>query len=187
MPHSCAFKLLLAVRLCQHMPLYVSACPLSSRPLSPSLSPSLNSPPSHHCFSPSITFLSVWVSMRCDPGELITVGAGVAGTKTLHRQHNSSSRNQTGSTQPSQTGTAQMSSVKSRHAHRSRNAMVALSPVELTAYHYHNNHLQNYVILAHGAIKIVEWMPAFAVPGCYTLVLCFCIALFLKSLPWSYA
>lgn len=37
--------------------------------------------------------------MQSDPGELITVGAWVAGTKTLHRQHNSGSRNQTGSTQ----------------------------------------------------------------------------------------
>lgn len=44
--------------------------------------------------------------MQSDPGELITVGAG---TKTLHRQHNSGSRNQTGSTQSSQTGLAQIS------------------------------------------------------------------------------
>lgn len=61
MPHTSTFKLLLAVRLCQHMPLYVSACPLSSRPLSPSLPlsppPSIYPPPpSRHRFSPSITF-----------------------------------------------------------------------------------------------------------------------------------
>lgn len=37
--------------------------------------------------------------MQSDPWELITVDACNAGTKTLHRQHNSSSRNQSGSTQ----------------------------------------------------------------------------------------
>lgn len=56
MPHTSTFKLLLAVRLCQHMPLYVSACPLSSRPLSPSLP--LSPPPTiYPPLPPAIAFL----------------------------------------------------------------------------------------------------------------------------------
>lgn len=99
------FKLLLFVRLCQHVPLS-PPCFLSHPP---SIPLSL-----HH-------FLSVWVSMQSDPGELITVGARVAGTKTLHRQHNSDSRNQTGSTQSSLTGPAQISSAQQSHTHRAAN------------------------------------------------------------------
>lgn len=53
------------------------------------------------------------------------MGAWVAGTKTLHRQHNSGSRNQTGSTQSSQTGPAQISSVQPSHARRSTNTAAA--------------------------------------------------------------
>lgn len=107
----------------------------SSVTLPSSLTPA--SLPSRHGFSPSITFffffLSVWVSMWSDPGELITVGAGVAGTKTLHRQHNSGSRNQTGSTQPPQTGPAQISSVQSSRAHGCRK-----SSTGLRAFHNYN-------------------------------------------------
>lgn len=104
------------------MSLYVSACHLPSLYLShiPSLCPSL--PP---------YFLSVWVSMQSDPGELITVGACKAGTKTLHRQHNSCSRNQTGSTQSSLTGPAQISSVQPSHTQRTTNTTAAFQSARL--------------------------------------------------------
>lgn len=85
---------------CPHMSLCVCLSVTPSLP--PSIYPSL-----HH-------FLSVWVSMQCDPGELITVDACNAGTKTLHRQHNSSSRNQSGSTQLYPTGPAPISPAQSQ-------------------------------------------------------------------------
>lgn len=147
--------------------------PFLSHPLPPSIPPSL--PPSlfslHHFFF----FLSVWVSMRSDPGELITVGAGVAWTKTLHRQHNSGSRNQTGSTQPSQTGPAQISSAQPSHAHRSRNAVATLSSAGLRACRNHNNCPQYYVVLA-GC-----WIASFVSVWFNTRMLCFCFSFFSKS------
>lgn len=112
-----------AVALCPSVSTYATVCVC--------LSPSLSHPPSiplslHH-------FLSVWVSMQSDPGELITVGAWVAGTKTLHRQHNSGSRNQTGSTQSSLTGPAQISSAQPSHTHRTTNTRPAFRSAGLKA------------------------------------------------------
>lgn len=102
---TCMFSSCCSLCVCVNM--YHCMCLPVTSPLS--VSPSL-----HH-------FLSVWVSMQSDPGELITVGARVAGTKTLHRQHNSGSRNQTGSTQSSPTGPAQISSAQQSHTHRTTN------------------------------------------------------------------
>lgn len=107
----------------------VNICHCMCLPVTSPLSTSLTFPPSVHLSLHH--FLSVWVSMQSDPGELITVGACKAGTKTLHRQHNSCSRNQTGSTQSSLTGPAQISSVQPSHTQRMTNTTAAFHSARL--------------------------------------------------------
>lgn len=75
----------------------VNICHCMCLPVTHYLSSSLALPPAITFFLTERACRGIWV-------ELITVGARKAGTKTLHRQHNSGGRHQTGSTQSSQSG-----------------------------------------------------------------------------------
>lgn len=70
--------------------------------------------------------LCLWMSEHAEwSRELITVGARKAVTKTLHRQHNSGGRHQTGSTQSSQL--VQLSSTELSYTHRTANVRAAFT------------------------------------------------------------